>query len=442
MSKKKLWLIILGVVAVAVIIVFALKMDTKNGIEVNAQTAQNQNIVETVSASGRIQPQTKVNITSQVSGEIVALPVKEGDTVRVGEPLVVIDTVQPRADLDDAQYALSETRARLEGAQTSLLQAEDEDKRQKQLFDNKLAPEQVYKDAHYGYLNAKSSYDAMVATTKQLEARVDKQRDVLRKSKIVAPMEGIVTFVDCEVGEIAQAQTAFTQGKTLMTISNLDIFEVEVEVDETEVAKIDQNQPAKIALDAFPDTTFTGSVVEIGNTAILTGTGTQDQSTNFKVKVVFQETHSKIRPGMSATVDITTAKRDLALAIPYSAVVVRSFNKDSLKNMTPGQTASETSNVNAVQAAEPAKDSTVKSDNPAERKELKGVFVIHGGKVKFIQVQTGVADQRNIEIVSGLAKGDSVVTGPFRILRTIKEGDAVKILKMETSDTEGKGPKA
>jgi HlyD family secretion protein len=441
MSKKKLFLILGGVVVVGVIIFFALKMDSGKGIEVSAQTASLHSIVETVSASGRIQPKTKVNITSQVSGEIMALPVKEGDTVHAGQLLIVIDTIQPQSDLESALYSLSETQARLEGAKNSLLQAEDEDRRQKQLFESKLSPEQTYKDAHYAYLGAKSSYEAMVASSKQLQAHVDKQRDVLRKSKIAAPMDGIVTYVNCEVGEVAQAQTAFTQGITLMTISNLNVFEVEVEVDETEVAKIDLGQPSKIALDAFPDTTFVGQVVEIGNTAILTGTGTTDQSTNFKVKVVFQDTHAKIRPGMSATVDITTAKRDEALTVPYSAVVVRSFDPDSLKGKPGAKVAAEPSNVNAVQAAATIPD-TSKPGDKKEKKELKGVFVIKGGKVKFVQVQTGVADQRNIEITSGLNKEDSVVTGPFRILRTIKEGDMVKLLKAGAGEADAKGPKS
>jgi HlyD family secretion protein len=436
---KKLLLIGIGVVVLGVIVYFALTMDSGKGITVNAQVATLRNIVETVSASGRIQPKTKVNITSQVSGQIVSLPVKEGDTVKTGQLLVVIDTVQPRSDLDDAQYALNGMRAQLDGAKTSLSQAEDEFKRQQQLFDGKLTPQATYDNARYTYLNAKSSYESMVASSMQLEARLGKQRDALRKSKIVAPMDGVVTLVDCEVGEVAQAQNAFTQGKTLITISNMNVFEVEVEVDETEVAKIDQNQAAKIELDAFPDTTFVGQVVEIGNTAILKSTGTQDQSTNFKVKVVFQDTNAKIRPGMSATVDITTAKRDNALSVPYSSVVMRSPEDSTMKGKTGAD--GKAGEVNAVHAAETTTPDTAKG-NGAETKDEKGVFVIHGGKVKFVAVTTGVADQRNIEVLSGIGKEDSVVTGPYRILRTIKNGDMVKVQKAEGEGTESKGPKA
>jgi HlyD family secretion protein len=212
-----------------------------------------------------------------------------------------------------------------------------------------------------------------------------------------------------------------------MTISNLDIFEVEVEVDETEIAKVDLGQEAGIEVDAFPDTTFDGEIVEIGNTAMVTGLGTQDQSTNFRVKVIFKDPDVKIRPGMSATVDITTARRENALTIPYSAVVMRSFDVDSLERARAQRAEEDTSpGVAQVHAAE-ASDQDSLPPEDKERKELKGAFVIKDGVAKFVQIETGVADQKNIEVLSGLGEGDSVVSGPYRVLRTVKDGDAVKV---------------
>jgi HlyD family secretion protein len=287
MSKKtKILLFGGGALVLIVVIVLNFTMGGEKKTTVNAQTVSQRDLTEMVSASGRIQPKTKVNITSQVNGEIVSLPVREGDTVKAGQLLIVLDTVQLRSDLDQAYFAVNEITARLSGAKTELDQSEKEYNRQKSLYDNgKLTSEVAYDNARYAYQAAKSSYDAMTASAKQSQSRYDKQVDNLRKAKITAPMAGIVTMVDCEVGEIAAAQTAFTQGKTLLTIANLDIFEVEVEVDETEVGKIGIAQPVKIEVDAFPDTSFTGQVAEIGNTAIFKGLGTQDQSTNFKVKV-------------------------------------------------------------------------------------------------------------------------------------------------------------
>ncbi|MFH1373766.1 MAG: efflux RND transporter periplasmic adaptor subunit [bacterium] len=429
-KKKKLLLIIGGGVLLVVIVVLNLTMSTSHSTSVQAETTRMRDIVETVSASGRIQPQTKVDITSEINGEIIGLYAREGDQVQSGNLLVVLDTVQLRSDVDQARYAVNEINARLEGAETQLGQAREEFERQQRLFEGNLTSETVFNNANYSYLNTKSTFEATKAQAQQFQARYEKQLDYLSKAKIVAPMSGIITYVDCEVGEIAAAQTAFTQGKTLLTIANLDVFEVEVEVDETEITKIELSQEAEIEVDAFPDTTFPGEVVEIGNTAILSGLGSQDQSTNFRVKVIFKDPNVKIRPGMSATVDITTAHRDKALSIPYSAVVVRSFNLDSLERArTAEETADSSPGVSEVHAAEQSEEDTVTFDEETEREELKGVFVIREGKVSFVEIETGVADQKNIEVTSGLTEGDSVVSGPYRVLRTIKDDDDVTIIK-------------
>lgn len=431
MKKKKKWFLIIGgIVVVVVIVVLNLTMSTTNAVSVQADVTKTRDLVETVSASGRIQPQTKVDITSEITGEIIGLYVHEGDYVQVGDPLVVLDTVQLRSDVDQARYAVNEINARLDGAKTALEQAEEENERQQRLYENDLTSETVFNNAKYAFLNAKSTYEATKAQSKRSQSQYEKELDYLSKAKIVAPMPGIITYLDCEVGEIAAAQTGFTQGKTLMTISNLDVFEVEVEVDETEITKVELNQEVEIEVDAFPDTTFKGEVVEIGNTAIVTGLGSTDQSTNFKVKVIFKDPNVKIRPGMSATVDITTAHRDDALSIPYSAVVMRSFDLDSLERARANDTAeSGSSGVSEVQAAQNTEKDSLQSSDEVEREELKGVFVINDGKAQFVQIETGIADQKNIEVTSGLAKGDSVVSGPYRVLRNIKDGDAVKIEK-------------
>ncbi len=433
-NKKVIWISV-AVVVVAAIVVLNFTTNTKKSTDVTAVTVGAMDLTEQVSASGRIQPQTFVDITAQISGKIISLPVKEGDPVIRGNLLVVLDTVQLRSDLDQARYAVSEIDARLNGAKTSLDQAREEHERQQRLLKQNLTPETTAKDAMYAYEAAKSNYTAMEAQAEQTKSGYDKALDNLSKAKIVAPMDGVITLVDCEVGEIAAAQNAFTQGKTLMTISNMNIFEVEVEVDETEIVKIQLGQKAKIQVDAFQDTSFAGSVAEIGNTAIIKGSGTQDQSTNFKVKIIFAEANAGIRPGMSATVDITTNERKDILGVPYSAIVMRSFDMDSLEAARKGEKG-ETSMVSEVQAAEGDSANPVKPNGAeeTERKELKGVFVVRDGVARFIEVQTGIADQKHIEIKSGLQKGDSVISGPYRILRTVKDGENVK-----TSANKGPG---
>lgn len=425
MKKKTIVIVGLVVVVLAALVIFQMNSGGKRGVEVHAAVAKTSDIVEQVSASGRVQPQTKVNITAQINGKIVALRAKEGDTVRAGDLLVVLDTVQLKSEAEQGRYALNEISARLDGAKSSLDQASEEYERQQKLFTQNLTSETQLKNAKYTYLSAKANYEASKAQANQLQSAYEKQLDNLSKTKIVAPMSGVLTLVDCEVGEIAAAQTAFTQGKTLITISNLDVFEVEVEVDETEIGKIRMGQPTKIEIDAFPDTTFQGRVVEIGNTAILGGSGTQDQSTNFKVKVILVDAEGRIRPGMSATVDITTNEKKSALSIPFSSVVMRQFDMDSLKHARASVPAESSGGVQAAGV----ESTEVKSEFDKKREDQKGVFVISGGKIRFETIQTGISDAQNIEVLSGLKVGDSIVSGPYRILRTVNDGDQIQVTK-------------
>ncbi|MDH3891541.1 MAG: efflux RND transporter periplasmic adaptor subunit [candidate division Zixibacteria bacterium] len=428
--KKKTLLIILAVVALGVLVAVNLSMDTSDAQQVQVDKVTLKDVTELVSASGRIQPQTKVDITSEINGEIVGLFAREGEKVEAGELLVVLDTVQLRTDLDQARFAMAEVKARLAGAESRLTQADEEFQRQSKLFETQSSMEKQYTDAKYALNAAQATYDGTLAQSRQAQTRFDKQKDYLEKAKIVAPMSGIVTFLNCELGEIAAAQTAFTQGRTLMTIANLDMFEVEVEVDETEINKVELVQHVDIEVDAFPDTSFDGEVVEIGNTAITTGAGSQEQSTNFRVKVAFTDPRVKLRPGMSATVDITSASRERTLTIPYSAVVMRSFDLDSLERARNDTLEdSESLGVSEVHAAEPDEidnADTSESDEEVEREELKGVFAVRDGVVRFIEITTGIADQKRIEVLTGLQEGDQVVSGPYRVLRTIKDGDAVE----------------
>jgi len=429
-GRKKKIVIFLAVAVVVILVVGNMLVSGDKTTEVQAAKVEVIDIVEEVSASGYVQPQTKVNITSEVTAEIIGIPVVDGQMVIKGQLLVMLDTVQLQKDADQYRYSLNEIEARTEAARANFLQAEEEFDRQKQLYERNLTSETAFKDAQYGHINYKYSYEAMVSQTNQARARLEKAMDNLSKTRILAPMSGTITYLDAEVGEIAPAQTPYTQGKTLMTISNMSAFEVQVDVDETEIVKILNGQKAKIEVDAFPDTVFAGEVVEIGNTAIVTGAGSTDQSTNFKVKVLFTEANAKIRPGMSATADIVTNTRENALAVPYGAIVMRSLDADSLaRAMAAGDDTSDISEGFVATAhAAPASDSTAMNevDDEKDKKDIKGVFIVDGEKAKFIPVETGIADQKNIEITSGLKDDQTVITGPFRTLRSIKDGELIK----------------
>ncbi len=435
--KKKTIIIIAVVVVVGVFAVISMMGDASQSTNVSTATVERQNLTEKVSASGRIQPQTKVDITSEVSGEIIALPVVEGQIVREGELLLVVDTVQIKADVRRMRFTLDGARAQLAGAESRLSETAEEYERQKSLFATDGTAETAMTASKYAHLNAQSSLDGARASMRGAEAAYEKELDRLSKAMIVAPMDGVITFLDVEAGEIAAAQTAYSQGRTLMTISDLSVFEVEVEVDETEVNKVTLGQNAEIEVDAFPDTSFVGEVVEIGNTAIMIGTGTQDQSTNFKVKVMFTEANSALRPGMSASVDVTTSEHNDVLGVPFAAVVMRAYDMDSLETARQNEGGGDTG-ITEVHAAENddvegEEDTASVKDEDEEREDIKGVFVVRDGIARFVQIETGIAGQKNIEVSMGVEENDSIISGPYSVLRNIKDGDEVKI-------TDGDGP--
>lgn len=419
---------------VLVLIALQLLRPDEHGTSVQADLAMRDDLAEVVTASGRVQPQTKVDITAEVSAEIVALFVQEGDLVQRGQRLLLLDTVQLKSDVAQARYSLQEISARADASQGEYKKDELEYERQSKLFEQKLTSENAFTNARLTMESARANHEAMRAQASTASARLEKALDNLAKTLITAPMSGVITFLNAEVGEIAQAQTAFTQGKTLMTIADLSVFEVEVDVDETEIAKIALGQTAEIRVDAFGDSTFRGDVVEIGNSAMTLGEGTQNLSTNFRVKIRFVDSETGLRPGMSATTEITTATVKDAVLVPYAALVIREFDPDSLKTSDTGSSgggvlAAEVHASESEPAASVTQDSAAPATSGKRPKKLKksGVFICRNGKAAFVEVRTGIADERNIVALSGIAPADTVISGSFQTLRKLKDGDEVKI---------------
>jgi HlyD family secretion protein len=438
MKKHKKKLIIGGIVLVAAI---ALVLTNLNGSS-NGQTSVQVDLAvlgdisEVVTASGQIHPQTKVDISAEVSAQIIELFAAEGDRVSKGQRLLLLDTIQVMADVAQARFSLDEITARTEAARIQYDRDKLEFERQTNLFDKKLVSETVFTNARFTFENSKANFDAMAAQVKIGRTRLAKMEDNLAKTNITAPMDGIITYLKAEVGEIAQAQTSYTQGKTLMTVSDLSVFEVEIDVDETEIAKVRMGQDADIRVDAFRDTVFAGTIVEIGNSASVEGQGTESYTTSFRVKVRFAETQALIRPGMSASVDITTAHEDEALLIPYASVVTREFDPDSLKALEQNQAEGEQASGELMAA--PLDDNSQTDQNEDDSKADKhkkkkekikktGVFIVDNGSAKFVELTTGIADDRDIIAMGDLNPGDTVISGSFQTLRKIKIGDEVKI---------------
>ncbi len=424
-KRKRRWLYVAAILVIgAAVAGFTLTGNKEAGTEIQADLAYIDDLREQVTASGRIHPQTQVDITSEVSAQVIELYVKEGSAVSKGDRLLQLDTIQLKSDVEQARYSLDEITARLAAAKAQFERDEKEYIRQKSLYDQQLTSEQEYTNAEFAFKNSRANLDAYNAQANTLRARLDKMEDNLRKTTIIAPMDGVVTYLAVESGEIAQAQTAYTQGKTLMNISDLSVFEVEVDVDETQIAKIELGQQAEIRVDAYRDTSFSGTVIEIGNSALIQGQGTENMATSFRVKVRFDQTDAVLRPGMSATVDITTGEANDAVLIPYASVVVREFDTDSMAT-AKGAGDSDVHLANATDDAT-AEDTRWKRDDE-DKVKRSGVYIVDGGSVRFVEVQTGIANETQLVALSGVAPGDTVVSGSFKTLRTLAEGDQVSI---------------
>lgn len=424
--SKKVVFIAIGVIITLIVVVSVVSGSGDKVTNVQADLAYRDSISEIVSASGRIQPQTKVDITSEVSAQVMHIFVKEGDLVERGQMLLLLDTIQLRSDVSQARYGLDEISSLAEAGRAQLEINKLEAERQRKLFEQNLTSETAATNARYSYENSLANYRALLAQVETARSRLEKAEDNLTKTLIRAPMPGVVTFLSVEVGEIAQAQTAFTQGKTLMTVADLSVFEVEIDVDESEIAKIVFGQKAAIKVDAFRDTVFAGTVVEIGNSALVSGEGSDNYSTSFRVKVRFDRAEVAFRPGMSATVDITTNKAEDALLIPYAALVTRELDLDSL-NALAQKCGNSGGIVAQANAAESKPADTASKQKKHTKAKKSGVFVVRGGKAKFLEIATGIADERNIVALSEVAAGDTVISGSYQTLRKIADGELVRI---------------
>jgi HlyD family secretion protein len=402
--KKKKWIIIgLVVVVVAALLVANARRSSGRGFTVQTEKAGTGDLKQVVSATGRVVPPTEVKISANISGRIERIAVEEGDAVLKGQLLVELDR-------DRYLFAVRKARAALAESEARLVQAELEWQRQQELYGRKLISKQAYDDAEAGHKAQTFAVDQMRANLAEIEKN-------LAECTIHSPITGIVTDLVAKQGENVVIGTMNNPGTVIMTVSDLSVIEIEAEVDETDVSLVSAGQPVKIELDAFPDTAFEGNVVKIGNSAKITGFGSQDQATNFMVNVRLLDTVVNIKPGMTASVDITTSTRDSVLQVPIQAVVLRE-QKDSAQ-AAPGDSDA------GVAVASTSEGAPARRRGKAE--ELEGVFVVEGGVAKFKEIKTGIADQQYIEVERGLVADAEVITGSFKILRELKDGDPVKV---------------
>lgn len=431
MAKKKgnrLWIILGTVVVLGIVLLVVAKKAGWAGkgtqIEVSSEKVTPRSIVETVSASGKIQPETEVKISPDVSGEIIGLYVKEGDQVKKGQLLVKIRPDVYESYLDRANASLNNSKANLANAEARFVQAEQAYNRNSKLHKDKVISDADFEQIKSAYMVAKADVEASRFNIKSAEASVKEAKDNLVKTTIFAPVDGTVSKLNVELGERVVGTTQMT-GTEMLRIANLNSMEVNVDVNENDINRLSLNDTASIEIDAFIDKKFKGVVTEIANSANVVGSSA-DQVTNFTVKIrILPESYASLltsgsksspfRPGLSATVDIQTEKIENVLTVPIQAVTTRD----------------DTTEVSLVEKYS-AKKNEKKSDGKekdAKKDLFEFVYVIENSKVKLVRVQTGIQDDRYIQILSGLSKDQEIVTAPYlAISKTLKNGDVVKVV--------------
>jgi HlyD family secretion protein len=414
-KKKVLWIVIIAVVLLIVISVVVSSKKEKI-IEVQTEKVARKNLTQVVTATGKIQSETKVNISAEVSGELVELPYKEGDEVKKGDLLVKIkpDAYYPQLKQQNAGVKVQESN--LKTQEVNLKKYQLELNRIKELNNKGLASTSDLE-------NAQTNYDATIAQMNTIRAQINQQKAALSsveydlsKTTIYSPMSGTVTQLNNEKGEKVLG-TSYNIGSQIMTISDLSKMEAQVEVGETDVTMINIGDTARIQIDAFPNRVFNGVVYEIANTAKSKSTGTQEEVVNFVVKIRIQNEGFDLRPGMSCSVDVEVERKDNVIAIPIQSVTTRDDDSASMKKMN-----------------EENKDTPENLTNSKENKVNKRikpkevVFVIENGVAKKKEVKTGISNDTYIEITEGLTEGVEVVKGSFKAInKELDEGLKVKV---------------
>lgn len=401
------------------------------GVPVETDTAKLKTITQIVSASGKIQPEVEVILRPEVSGEIIELPLKEGDYVRQGDLLMRIKPDIYRARINEINASLLTQKARLEQARASLLEAESIFNQKDQLYRNGTISETEHMQAKTAYESQKANFKASEYQVQSIEAQLEQAEEELQKTIIRAPRDGTISLLAVEEGERVLGNTQ-SVGTELMRIAKMDQMEVQVQVNENDIVMVSVGDTANIEVDSYPERVFRGVVTEIANSAEVTGAGTAEQVTNYEVKIRVTTPHNldltgesgsiqrlaqqettgtdpdpSFKPGMSATVDVETNTVYDVISVPIQAVTVRDFAES-----TADSAGNDTTDANVI----PQEDLR------------KVVFAVVDGSVVRKEVKTGISDNTHIQILSGVDTGEEIVTGSYRVLsQELKDGDNVTV---------------
>lgn len=419
--RSRIWLVTgLAVLAIGGVVAFRINQKKHAGTEVRLEQVSRRDLVSSVTASGKIEAKTSVDISADITGRIIDIAVREGDLVKRGQFLLQIDPAQYQAAVARAQGVVSSMQATLVQTKATRDQAERAWNRAHQLTqlgDNLIAPETA-EQARTALDVAEANYQATKAQLEQARASLQEARDNLAKTRLTSPISGRVVRLAVEEGEVAVPGTFSRETGLLMTIADLSVILAKVQVDETDVVRLNLRDSVEVTIDAYPDTSFWGRVTEVSHSAKLTATetasGSTDRAVDFDVEITLQKPPSEIRPDLSCTARIITDTRDRALSIPIIALTVRDHEK--VPNESEG-------------AAPPV-------DTLRERfkkREAEGVFVVRNGIATFRPVKTGVAGDEYFEVIDGLREGETIVGGTYQAIRDLKDG--AKVRQADTTKT-------
>jgi len=390
------------ILLIAVIVLLNLQATRERAVKVSSEKVKKQDITSIISASGEVKPKKNINISALVAGRVVKIGVKEGDEVKAGDFLLQIDPAYFEAQVDRYRAAINQLKAELIKVQAQYRRDKGYYDRQKALFDSALISKDQLEAARAQYEVSSASLQSLNFQIKESEAGLKSALDDLKKTTYASPIDGIVTSLRVEEGEVAIVGTMNNPGTILMSIADLSVMEVEVQVDETDVINVKLGQEARIKIDAFPDKVFKGKVTEIGSSALDKSSLGAQESRDFKVIVTLENTEQHLKPGLSASADIIVAEKKQVPAIPIAALVIRETGTEAGQN-TAG--------------------------NNNEKKEEEGVFLIEASRAKFQPVKKGIIGGMMVEIESGLSEGQEFVSGPYSALRDLKDGTLLKLEK-------------
>ncbi len=412
-SNKAIW-IVLALVVILIGVVSIFIINKSNGaIAVTTSKVERKTIVQTVSATGKIEPETEVKISSETSGEIIFLGVKEGDTVRANQLLVRIKPDIIEAQLEQMKAGSDASKSEIKARKAEVDKTKADFDRAKELFNKGFISKQDFDGATLAYNASVASYESSLSRLKQSQASQNQIERNMDRTSIYSPLNGIVTSLSVENNEKVVGSQMMT-GTEMMKVADLRMMNAVVDVDENDIIHVKIGDTARVEIDALPDKIINGVVIEIGHSAKSNALGTQDQVTNFSVKIRLLDPEAKLRPGMSCNAEIETETRINVLSVPLQAVTIRDPRMEE---------ANDEKDDRQIQKVDENENKSKKVERPPSV-----VFLKKDKKAKMVKVETGISDNGFIEILNGLNENDEIISGSFQaVSKLLKDGADIKI---------------